>query len=356
MTTHWAVLPHFGHPWLYEVVGRQPQPRSALPVTWGAITTVSPDGRFLGILDAGRQQAMMMGIHPETGAVRHVLPPLALPEDGTGHTIALYGDVLYVGGHNERGEMLWLRHAANPQQWQTVPLTLIEGGRGKAVDGLHVVGNRLVVVDDLVIPKWNLILDISVPHRPECLRVVEMPYHTTYEEVIASALGGRWLALLSSGINHGVGSNHLSLLDVDTLHEAGAWSYVEPTKWNEGEAEGEPGLADPRAVAWMGDRLHIAAGTKGILTVDFSDWTPDQAIDQDQDIDNDDDNDDDDGEDDEAIVESPLPRHRLITMPDLAEVTAIVVPQGKPQGCIAVGTTHEGAPHWVWLDTSITGL
>jgi len=84
---------------------------------------------------------------------------------------------------------------------------------GKSIDALVVADERLIAVDDIVLPKWLLVYDLSQGGVPPLVSTVQLPNHGKFESVLGSALGTEYIAVISSG------SGFVSLLDRTTLEE-----------------------------------------------------------------------------------------------------------------------------------------
>lgn len=185
---------------------------------------VSEDGRYLAAMDRGNTRAGLFELLLDAPWIRETLPLAPLPNGCVGHATLPMGDGLFVGGNGPNHEALWQRTAAAESNWMTVPLPQEIMKRGKAVDGLHVLGDTLVVVDDIVTPKWLLLYGLSNPGMPVHRNTIRLPSHTTYERIIYSSLGASGLWCLSKGINHGVASTHLWRLSVPDFKQEAHWA------------------------------------------------------------------------------------------------------------------------------------
>lgn len=218
-----AVLPHDGARFVCATSDDHVQPLIMAPGDRDARYTQSEDGCRLAVLDRKATRAGLFALLPAAPWLLEILPMAPLPDGCTGHAMLPLHDTLLVGGHGPRHEALWQRSLPTAS-WTAVGLPEGILQHGKAVDGLHLRGDDLIVVDDIVTPKWLLLYDVraqgSLAHR----RTIRLPYHTTYEHIVDSCLGTSGLWCLSKGINHGVSSTHLWRLDTRTFEELGHWS------------------------------------------------------------------------------------------------------------------------------------
>ena len=193
-----------------------------------AIVSLSDDGRFVAVLDQAGKRGSVWGIaEAGTKLARHVAPR-TLPRACTGHAVASHHGVLYVGGAGPRGESLWVATPDSPQGWRNAAPRPDVSVPSKAIDALLLDGDRLVAVDDIVLPKFSFVFDVSAPGEPRLVDQVDLPVHMTYERVCGAVIGGRFIAVRSHGAG-GMGSTaHIALLDRATLAELATWNGHEP--------------------------------------------------------------------------------------------------------------------------------
>jgi hypothetical protein len=221
----WAVLPNGGQPHLFQITGEKLEPLLPLPCSSDAWFHL--DGDRLAAVDQASKRVQLFRIG-ESGDLKPVWPATAAPQHHKIQCILPVGDQLYVGGvdkgRRKRDEPRPCNlHRVDAAGWHEVRAP--EGGTAKHIDGLALQGSRLIAVDDLVMPKWNLVFDVEDPAAPVFLSRDRLPWHTSYETVTHTAFNGAWLALWSRGINHGNGSGHLSLLRLEDLKEMGCRRY-----------------------------------------------------------------------------------------------------------------------------------
>ena len=69
--------------------------------------------------------------------------------------------------------------------------------------------NKLVLVDNIVFPKYILEYDISDSKNPKHLETKELENNGTYEHIVKGDLNENWLILLSSTVGRGGSSDHI---------------------------------------------------------------------------------------------------------------------------------------------------
>jgi len=309
---------------------------SEAPGEADACHALSEDGCFLAVMDRGNTRAGLYEILPGDPWINETLPLAPLPNGCVGHAALAMHGCLFVGGKGPNHEALWQRTAANPG-WIAVPLPPEIMKRGKAVDGLHLLGDTLVVVDDIVTPKWLLLYGLSNPGMPVHRDTIRLPSHTTYEHIIHSSLGASGLWCLSKGINHGVASTHLWRLSVPDFEQEAHWaaSYVRRSSFpsvfdaspaSENTRAAMDCLLSCTAITEVAGNILLACGGQGLRVIPLGD-APCRI-------------------EDLKFLESP----GLLSVDDLVQP----VPWDG-QGVFLVGKSKSGATHSTWLPTSQLG-
>jgi hypothetical protein len=179
--------------------------------------------------------------------------------------ITFSSEVLFIGGNTLAGDPFlgFFDLGDLALEWQLVQLPPEAIGPEKAIDALIVDGQRLIVIDNLISPKYLLLYDISEPLDPALISIEELPIHGTYEEVISVYAGRRWIAISSITVSGWSGAEqHIEILDKTSLHGMGGISekipdFPEyPSIWSD--------------LAFMDDLLLVAGGQAGLGIIDLS--------------------------------------------------------------------------------------
>jgi hypothetical protein len=237
------------------------------------------------VLDHDQHRLRVFALGPECQPTEIEVP--ALPE-GRVFDVAMADGAFFAGGLLHDEPMAWSCSRIRGSVagggtldlfgWSQLPMPELGGPRGKAVDLVFWRHGDLIAVDDLIYPRWNIVFDVRSPRFPEHRATVRLPDHTTYERVRLGALGDRYLALYSSGNNHGVSSSHLSILCADSLRECACYSAIRsdssPPNWRLGDTEPdvklEPSpLASIRRLAFAGDVLYALSSEDRVLCLDL---------------------------------------------------------------------------------------
>lgn len=337
-----AVLPVQGRMHLCRVRGREFEALTEAPGSEDALHVLSDDGAWLSVMDGGNRRAGLFQCLPEAPWLVEKLSCQPLSLGCIGHTVLGWDGQLFVGGHGEAGEALWRRSEAAPQPWREIALPDGVKRRGKAIDGLHVIGGNLIAVDDIVLPKWLLVYELLDEGDVRYQRKVRLPRHSTYERVRATCLGPHGLVVLSNGINYGRPSTHVFSLDVDAferrfhfgaLGPATDQPDVDPSRfrllpatdaderclWEGHLARALLGACD---VAQTRHAILVACGAEGLLAIRNDDGHSIRAVD--------------------SLMQ--------LSAAPLASIERLVVPRpADGSGAFVVGMTSDGQVKATWI-------
>ena len=80
---------------------------------------------------------------------------------------------------------------------------------GKAIDDILIMKNKLILVDDIIYPKYLFEYDIIDSKNPKYIETKELDNNGTYEHILKGDLNENWLILLSSTVGMGGASDHI---------------------------------------------------------------------------------------------------------------------------------------------------
>lgn len=213
------------------------------------------------------------------------MPDIQLPAYILNQTLAIKDDILYLGGYEVKregrktyskvneGEMAgYFDLRLDKPVWHPLPLP-VEMQPGKSIDDVLVYDDKLVLVDNIMYPKYLFEYDVSVPSQPVSTKTIELPNNGTYEHIHRGSINSRWMALLSSGVGRSGSSSYVSVFSLPgyeqilTVHLRNqARDFFERDRFTTLEQELEQarktvGLHD---FAVAGDTLLIACGHHGL--------------------------------------------------------------------------------------------
>jgi len=149
-----------------------------------------------------------------------------LPDGVRATSTATVGQRLFVGGTMNRGTWLGMGDFREPAPGlQALALPTGMEVRGKPIDDLLVYGSRLLAIDNMVLPKWILVYDMNRGERPALVHHGMLPHHHTYEHIHHGAVGGGWLAILSSSVGRAGSFRHLAIYDAGSFREFAVLSF-----------------------------------------------------------------------------------------------------------------------------------
>ena len=122
--------------------------------------------------------------------------------------------VVYFGGKSidnqtNEGEIFAIHNLEN-KDFKLEKINIpIDVSYGKAIDDILIVKNKLLLVDDIVYPKYLLEYDITDSKKPIHIKTKELDNNGTYEHIVKGDLNDNWLVLLSSTVGRGGSSDHI---------------------------------------------------------------------------------------------------------------------------------------------------
>lgn len=367
-----SFLPVDGMVWLCKADGDTVLPLAVAPGGPDAVRRFSSDGRDFGVLDQSGKRLGHYRVLDQAPWFETVRPPATLPKSCVAHALLLHDGLLLAGGHGDRGEALWFRQEHRQPDWLVVALPEGLGHRGKAIDALFVHKGELVAFDNILLPKWILVYPLEPGPNPAGVRKYSLATHTTYERTICVVEGPEVYVLLSSGINHGIISYHLSAISKSDLREVDCRSgrpepkteqllneayfeidldenrpddldedsqvlllvngaLKEWSRWRRTPGSTvAPLLAAIRDMAFCADHLVVALGKKGLAIA-----TPDNV-----------------NADSPNGVKSCLGDFHAVQLHELVTVERLEAGQGlngTQAGLYAIGTNHSGASTYEWV-------
>jgi hypothetical protein len=232
----------------------------------------------------------------EDGTLKR-LPDIQLSMLSLNQTLAIKGDVVYMGGHklknledaDSAGEIAGYVHLLEDQAtWQPLEIP-VELQEGKSIDDVLIYDDKLVLVDNIMYPKYLFEYDISDPLAPVSTKTVSLPNNGTYEHIHRGAINRNWLALHSSGVGRSGTGHYLSVLKLPEYEQVLTVSvhYNEGRDLMWGAEEKGFSLKDElekagkkitiQDFALAGDTLLVACGHHGIASLSLADLLEEQA-------------------------------------------------------------------------------
>jgi hypothetical protein len=83
--------------------------------------------------------------------------------------------------------------------------------RGKSIDDILVNNNRLILVDNIIFPKYLFEYDISIPNKPIHKQTTKLPNNGTYEHIYKGDINDNWMILLSHTMGDMGAFSHITI-------------------------------------------------------------------------------------------------------------------------------------------------
>jgi len=124
-------------------------------------------------------------------------------------------NVVYLGGShtkfNDGGEMFGILDLSGAD-FQVIekelPITTVPG---KSIDDILIYEDSLVLVDNIIFPKFLFEYDISVPSNPVYTNDVVLPNDGTYQHIIKGCMNDDWLILYSCTVGMNGSSQYIKI-------------------------------------------------------------------------------------------------------------------------------------------------
>ncbi|MEK6480158.1 hypothetical protein WJR50_21625 [Catalinimonas sp. 4WD22] len=130
--------------------------------------------------------------------------------------INVKGNIVYLGGEYRsrypfKGEMFSVLNLEDVNLSPTtmdLPIKVVEG---KSIDDILIKGSDLILVDNVVYPKYLIKYDISTPEHPTHLETIQLPSGAPNDHIIKGDINEDWTVLFSSASYHGGNSQNISV-------------------------------------------------------------------------------------------------------------------------------------------------
>lgn len=132
----------------------------------------------------------------------------------------------------------------------------------KPIDFFVTMGDEVIAVDDMILPKWALVLDADWNH----LRSVSLP-SAANEVILAAAAHGQALVLMSGSVSTGGRFQRIATCELSQAEATCEYPYEE---WMDGR-NALSDFTEWHGMAMAGSDILLAAGERGLLRVSLED-------------------------------------------------------------------------------------
>lgn len=182
--------------------------------------------------------------------------------------LAIKDGVLFAGGRCDFEVLGSIDLQSPTPSWRMMPLSKELRHPGKSVDSFVLDGDRLLGLDDILLPKWWLVYDVSDARDPKFVASPPLATHSTYEVYRHAALAHRHIVTVSTSINHGRSAVHLAFFDrADYSHRGAVHAAAGPITARGGRGREES--RDFVHVDALDEMLVVCAGAEGCALLDL---------------------------------------------------------------------------------------
>jgi hypothetical protein len=201
------------------------------------------------------------------------LPAIQIPRFQRIKCLLLHGDWLYFGGaydHTWAGQpspnqelLCRLNLNAEAPKLEPVPLP-VDFGAGKAIDDLLQEDNELLVVDNIVYPKYLFFYQLPTEAQlPQWQRTHQLPFSRVYEHIKRAAWSAQFIALLSNSTGMGGTGRYVSVLRRSDLKPVFVASLYYTRHRLSSTSVNNPDW-ELNGIDLQGDTLVLACGRRGL--------------------------------------------------------------------------------------------
>jgi hypothetical protein len=209
------------------------------------------------------------------------MPAINIPRFQRVKCLLLHGDWLYLGGAydcnrawTERpgpDQELFCRLNLNEETPALEPVPLpVAFGPGKAIDDLLRENNELLVVDNIVFPKYLFFYQLQTDAQlPRWQRTHQLPFRRVYEHIERAAWSAHFIALLSTSTGMGGTGRYVSVLRRSDLKPVfiASWHYARHSWSSSPMINPDWTLND---IALQENALVLACGSRGLACLQLS--------------------------------------------------------------------------------------
>jgi len=158
-------------------------------------------------------------------------------------------NVVYLGGShnfvNDGSEMFSILDLSG-ENYQVIEKEIpVKTVPGKSIDDILILDNSLILVDNVVFPKYIFVYDIGVPANPVHLKTIRLPDNGSYEHIIKGDINDNWLILFSSTSGMGGSSQYITIDGSNnsgqlSTHSVYHFGFLQRNRYVDGQIEQVP--------------------------------------------------------------------------------------------------------------------
>jgi len=183
-----TIIPQQNHGLIAEVIAGIVKVVGEFDIPYNSISKII-DNETIATLDKSNRKLL---IHTIDGVLlKSISVPFGLAMNVKNHTV-------YIGGNANDGEVCYrVDLDSKDLLLQNINLP-IPMGWGKAVDDILILDNKMLLIDNIVFPKFTFEYDISTPDKPFWVGTTKLPEERPYEHIIKGDMNENWMIYLST--------------------------------------------------------------------------------------------------------------------------------------------------------------
>ncbi len=182
------IIPQQKHGFIAEAVNGKINILGKIDIPYNSISKII-DNETIVTLDKESKQLLLHNM--EGNLVQAIKVPFGI-------AMNTKEKIVYIGGNARSGEVCYMVDLeAETQTLKNITLP-VEMGWGKAVDDILIVGDKMLLIDDLVFPKYSFEYDISISNKPVWIKTIELPDDRPYEHIVKGDMNENWMIYLST--------------------------------------------------------------------------------------------------------------------------------------------------------------
>jgi len=183
-----TIIPQQSHGLIAEVIAGTIKPVNELDIPYNSISKIINNETIVTLNKENKQ----LLFHTIDGSF---IKSMDVP---FGIAMNVKESVVYVGGHARDGEVCYMVDLnSKDQALQNIKLP-VPMAWGKAVDDILIVGNKMLLIDNIVYPKFTFEYDIATPSKPVWVETIRLPQGRAYENIIKGDMNQEWIIYLST--------------------------------------------------------------------------------------------------------------------------------------------------------------
>ena len=184
----YTIIPQQDRGLIVELAGDRIDVLAEIEIPYNSISKIIDD-EIVVTLDKDNKQLLLHNM--EGNLIKSIPVPYGIAMNVKEH-------IVYIGGSAENGEVCYLLDLdSKDYALQNIHLP-VDMAWGKAVDGILILDDKMLLIDNIAFPKYTFEYDVSIPTAPRWLKTVDLPERRAYENIIKGDMNRDWMVYLST--------------------------------------------------------------------------------------------------------------------------------------------------------------